>query len=209
MTALLSPSFFDPVLGFDRSIFEFVQENIWQSWLTPIMKVITTLGDSGIVWIAAALILLFFKKYRKAGCAMLAALAVMIVCNDFILKDLVFARPRPFNLDAWKDWFVYPNFVSMPDSMSFPSGHTSSSFAGALALTMITKKKRFAIPAFILALLIGFSRIYVFVHYPTDVIGGVVVGLIYGLAGALIINWLYPKLEKFVESKRAAKPKKS
>lgn len=174
------------------------------------MKVITLLGDEGIIWIVCAVALLFFKKYRKAGVAMLVALAVMLVCNNVVLK-YAFDRVRPFNLDLdwWKAWYSYPDMVTRPTSPSFPSGHTSSSFAGAMALTMIVKQKRFAVPAFILASLIAFSRIYVFVHYPTDVIGGLIVGIIYGIIGVVIAKRLYPIIEKRISAFKAKRTKKA
>ena len=210
--------FFDSFLPLDLSVFEWVQ-GIRNPILTVLMKVITTLGDEGILFIAIALVLLVTKKYRKIGFAMLASLGVMLICNNFVLKE-IFARERPFNLfetfpEKYAEWggeaakYIYPDMVKAPHSYSFPSGHTSSAFTFAMAITMVLKKKGIAIPAFIFAFLMGISRIYVGVHYPTDVIVGAVVGIIYAIIGYVIFAKLYdvvyPKIEKAIAEKKAKK----
>lgn len=189
---------FEPFLHFDLSVFEWVQ-TIQTPILSAILKVITTLGEGGIIFILLALILLFTKKYRKAGFAMIVALGVMVICNNLILKEIL-ARPRPFNLtfDWWNEVYKFPDIVSRPDSYSFPSGHTSSAFAAAIALVWYDKK--IGIPTTIFAFIMGFSRIYVEVHYCTDVIAGMLVGIIYAIIGILIAKWLYPYFEKIFEN---------
>lgn len=191
-------AFFDHFLNFDLKIFEWIQTINSNAFLTPVLKIITTLGEGGIIFILMGLILLVTKKYRKIGFAMLVALVVMVVCNDFILKEL-FARPRPFNLeyDWWNEIYKYPEIVSRPDSWSFPSGHTSSAFAAAVAVLWYNRK--IGIPTFIFAAIMGFSRIYVQVHYPSDVIAGAIVGIIYGMIGILVVKLVYPTFEKLLD----------
>ena len=210
---------FDSFLSFDLSVFEWVQ-SIQNSILTTIMVVITTLGDEGIIFIAAGLVLFFTKKYRKIGLAMLISLVVMLVLNNLVLKEML-ERVRPFyifNLDGlladkqafidagrlskfdvmvekiqaltekypemaaeWLAKYQYPNFVEKLTSFSFPSGHTSSAFAACAAILFLNKK--IGIPAIVFAAIMGFSRIYVEVHYCTDVLGGAIVGIIYAVIG--------------------------
>lgn len=191
-------AFFDSLLPFDLSVFEWVQ-SIQSNFLTAIMTTITTLGDEGIIFIALGIVLLCTKKYRKAGLTVLIALIVMMVLNNLILKDLI-ARPRPFNLDPeqyawWHEVYKYPYFnIHQPSSYSFPSGHTSSAFAAAIAVLWYDRK--IGIPTTIFAALMGFSRIYVEVHYCTDVIGGAIVGIIYALIAVLIAKYLFPVVDK-------------
>ncbi|MCL2507804.1 MAG: phosphatase PAP2 family protein [Oscillospiraceae bacterium] len=184
-------------LGFDRAVFEFIERIFFgggiERVLTPVLTFITHLGDSGAIWIALAVALLIFKKTRKYGLAVAFALIFMLLMNDLLLKNLI-ARPRPFDLEQWRDWFVYPEIISRPGSFAFPSGHTSSSFAAATAL-LATKKKRAYIPAFVLAALIGFSRIYLHVHYATDVIFGAAVGAALGVCGILLAGLIYKKVK--------------
>lgn len=188
---------FSVFLNFDKAIFQWV-ERIFDysisSVITPVLVFLTNLGDSGILWIVLGLVLLIFKKTRKAGITVLGALAVMMVCNNFVLKNL-FARTRPFNLEQWKDWFVYPELVKRPSSFSFPSGHSSSGFAAATGLCS-SKKARLIVPAFILAALIAFSRIYVHVHYPTDVIFGALFGILYGLIAIVLCKWILGLIDR-------------
>lgn len=200
---------FDQFLNFDLRIFEWVQTFNTNAVLTPILKVITTLGEGGIIFIIMALILMATKKYRKAGFAMIIALVVMVICNNLVLKE-IFARPRPFNLeyDWWNEIYKYPEIVSKPSSFSFPSGHTSSAFAAAVAVLWYNRK--IGIPTFIFAAIMGFSRIYVQVHYPTDVIAGAIVGIIYAFIGILIVKLIYPKFEILLDKViQKIKPKKA
>ena len=200
-------AFFDKFLGFDLAVFEWVQ-SIQSRLMTAIMVTITTLGDEGIIFIAMGIVFLFFKKYRKVGFAILIALVVMLLCNNIILKDLL-ARPRPFNLflidpEAYSAWggenakYFFPYLVHAPSSFSFPSGHTSSAFAAAFAILIYNRK--IGIPMTLFAALMGFSRIYVEVHYCTDVIAGAVVALVYALIAAGIVKLIYPVFEKILEA---------
>ena len=203
-------AFFDSLLGFDLAVFEWVQ-GIQNHLLTAIMTTIKTLGDEGIIFIVLGLVLLFTKKYRKAGVSILVALVVMLLLNNIVLKELI-ARPRPFNLDPetyawWHEVYKYPNFnIHQPSSYSFPSGHTSSAFAAAIAL--LCHDRKLGIPTTIFAAIMGFSRIYVEVHYCTDVIGGAIVGIIYALLGVLVAKLVYPYIEKAFNAVAAKLKKK-
>ena len=134
-----------------------------------IMPKITFLGNGGVIWIVAAIILLFFKKYRKGGIAMLIALSVGAIFGNLIVKPLV-ARPRPFH--GIEELQL---LIKSPTGFSFPSGHTLSSFSGAFVLNHINRK--FGYFAFPLAILIAFSRLYLYVHFPSDVLVGAILGI--------------------------------
>lgn len=191
---------FDSFLNFDLSVFQWIQ-SIQNEFLDALMVGITTLGNGGAVFIALGLALLFTKKYRKAGLAVLVALLVMLLCNDLFLKEF-FARPRPFNLLGtdpgkyafWGKGYIYPELIGKPTSFSFPSGHTASAFAAAIAL--LWHNRKLGIPTTIFAALMGFSRIYVEVHYCTDVIAGVVSGIICAFVAVLIVKYLFPVVDK-------------
>jgi len=179
------------LLNFDMKVFEFVERYVWHPVLDPVMAAITHLGDIGLIWILIAVALLLFKKTRRYGAAMGLALLLSLLVNDMIIKVLV-ARPRPFVEalpDGWGQRLRFPSIVPRPHDFSFPSGHTSSSFAAATVL-LLSVKKRFGISAFALAVLIGFLRIYLHVHYCTDVLAGVAVGIVLGLTA----KWLVDKI---------------
>lgn len=226
---------FNSFLGFDLSVFEWVQ-SIHSSFLTTLMVIITTLGDEGIIFIAMGIVLLLTKKYRKLGVATLAALVVMVICNNLVLKE-IFERVRPFyifDLDAlladkqafidkgrldkweimvekitalkemypemaekWTSVYSYPNFVEKLTSFSFPSGHTSSAFAAAIAVLWYNRK--FGIPLTVFAAIMGFTRIYVEVHYCSDVIAAAVVGVVYALIGVLIAKIVFPIVDNIFD----------
>ena len=132
--------FFDSLLSFDLGVFQWIQ-SIQNGFLDAVMVGITTLGNAGAIFIVLGFVLLFTKKYRKAGLAVLVALIVMLLCSDLFLKEF-FARPRSFNLfqsnpekyAVWGVEYVFPELVYKPSSFSFPSGHTASAFAAATAL---------------------------------------------------------------------------
>ena len=149
--------------------------------LDKVMVFVSALGNAGIFWIAVGLLLLITKRYRRGGAQMLVAMAVTFIIGNLILKNLV-ARERP----CWIDREVQLLMAS-PSDYSFPSGHSMNGFAGSVSLLCIDK--RIGIPAVILAAVIAFSRLYLFMHFPTDVFAGIVIGLVI----ALITNYVFWK----------------
>ena len=169
----------------------------------PIMYAITSLGNGGIFWIilALAMLLILPKKYKKVGLSMGIALILSLIFCNGIMKNL-WERPRVFWVEGQN--FVIGNqfenlygiFGSIHD-YSFPSGHSSASFAAATAIFMWRKKEGTA--ALILAALIAISRLYLTVHYPTDVLVGTVTGIIYGIAAYFIVKMLikrFPAMDR-------------
>ena len=218
--------FFDNVftsdffINIDTTIYQFI-EGFTTPALTGVMTTITHLGDTpGIVWFVLGIILLIPKKTRKLGILMFAGLAFSSLINNVMLKELL-ARPRPFIFaekfpEFWeKVGYEYPGcLIDLSEkqlagkSFSFPSGHTSTSIGAAFALLLGCRKKQLliGIPAFILSLAIGFSRIYVHIHYPTDVIGGAIVGIvaavaIYFVFDLLVFKKAIPALERKINKK--------
>ena len=152
----------------DESIQFFIQSHFHVPFLDTLFIFITKLGDSGLIWIALGLALVCFRKTRKCGVAVLLALLTeWAICNG-ILKNMI-ARPRPYTL--YPD---IPLYVPRLHSYSFPSGHAASSFVAAVALFQFYKKS--GITAITLATLIAFSRVYLFMHWPTDVLAGALLG---------------------------------
>ncbi len=184
---------FQQLLNLDGQFLLFLQNHVRNEYLTPVMKLITQLGDAGIFWIALTLVLLFFRKTRKAGYYSAVALICMLVVNNMILKTLV-DRTRPY--DAVNG--LIPLVPRLFDS-SFPSGHSAASFAAATALYRKTPK-RYGVPCLVLAALIAFSRLYVGVHYPTDVLAGTLVGITLGYMAIPLGDRM---LERMRERRRA------
>ena len=160
--------------GFDGAIMAWVQTHCHNAFTDWIFPVLTYLGEAGAAWIVLALVLLFRKKTRYAGLLALCAMAAGFLLGEVLLKNTV-CRERPFAL--------FPDYtallISPPSGFSFPSGHTCASFAAATVLCRQFRK--WGVPALILASLIGFSRIFLFVHFPTDVLAGMVLGIACGL----------------------------
>ena len=166
----------------ELGILDFIQTHIKCDFLDWFFPTITKLADSGIFWILLAVIFLFFKKTRKTGLMMGAALVFGLVIGNLTLKPLG-SRARP--------WVVMENFttlVTSSDLNSFPSGHTCAAFAFGVALCAVLPQKWAKAAALIAAALMGFSRLYVGVHFPSDVIVGALVGALCGLAGAWIVT---------------------
>lgn len=196
------------IVNIDVAVYQFV-DSIMNPVLNVIMTFITHLGDTpGIIWFILGICLLIPRKTRKLGILVFAGLAFASIINNLCLKEII-ERPRPYNLDpeVWKNAgyeYVWPNLIKKSDSWSFPSGHTSTSIGAGFALLLACRKKELGIgiPAFIISLLIGFSRIYVHVHYPTDVIAGALVGLVAGLIMYLVFDKLvFPKVVPAIENK--------
>lgn len=161
------------ITGIDHSILLWIQEVIRTPVLTAFFRTYTHMGDKGLLWICLTIVLLFPKKTRKTGFLCAGSLIGSLLINNEILKKLV-ARTRPF--DAFSD--LVP-LVGRPGGDSFPSGHTGAAFAFCWVIFR-TQPKKFGIPALILAGLMGLSRLYVGVHYPTDVIAGMITGILIG-----------------------------
>lgn len=162
------------ITEFDFKILDLIHDKLSCGFLDLIMPKITFLGNAGLIWIIAAVIMLAVKKYRRNGGELAVSLIGCVVIGNLLLKNLV-ARSRP----CWINDTVNM-LIAVPTDYSFPSGHTMSSFAAA-AVIMHTDK-RLGIAAYILASLIAFSRLYLYVHFPTDIIAGAVIGTAIGLA---------------------------
>lgn len=167
------------ILSADGRILLFIQEFLRFEWLNPVMLFITSLADGGILWILLAVLLLCFKKYRKTGSTMAVAMLIGYVITNLLLKNLVM-RVRPYDAIAAIEPLVRAS------DWSFPSGHSTCSIAAGYAMYRGTPRY-FGIPAIVIAVLICLSRLYVGVHYPTDVICGALVGLFAAMC-ALRIN---------------------
>lgn len=167
-------------MGIEIQILDFLQ-TIRTSALDEIMCFITRLGNAGKIWILLALILLINKKTRKTGVIMAVAFVTeALLCNG-ILKNLV-ARTRPYDLNT-----AIEIIISKPKDYSFPSGHTGISFAAVAALYFAGEKNLWKI-ALVLASLIAFSRMYLYVHFPTDILGGILVAILSGYIAKQIVD---------------------
>ncbi len=177
-------------LSFDLPILEWIRTTLWCDALDVAMPIITMFGDAGIFWIACSVILFFIPKTRRTGLGMIIALVLgLIVCN-ITLKPLV-ARIRPYDLQAQLGVTINLLNGTMHD-FSFPSGHTIASFEACTVLLLNNKK--LGIPATILAILIAFSRLYLYVHYPTDVICSVFLGILFAFIGNALAGLIAPKI---------------
>lgn len=163
------------VTNADQNILFWIQGHVVSNALTPYMVSLSQMGNLGGVWIALGIALLMVKKYRQAGIAVLLALVISLVLGNGILKPLV-ARLRPCVTYFWM-----PMSITVPAATdySFPSGHTFGSFAAAAAI--YCQSKRLGTAALALAAGIGFSRLYLFVHYPSDIMAGVLLGTVSGI----------------------------
>ena len=177
-------------VSFDLPILDWIQANLQSGFMDFIMPIITLFGDAGIFWMVWAAILVFIPKTRKIGLGMAFAMAMgLLVCN-VTLKPLVGRmRPYDFQIDelgkTWEDILLAGKLlVETPHDYSFPSGHTIASFEACTVLML--GDKRMGIPATILAILIAFSRLYLYVHYPTDVIFSVFAGILFAVLGNMI-----------------------
>lgn len=178
---------------FDLPILDWIAEHLHCGFLDTVMPVITALGNGGIFWIALAVVLIITPTYRKAGLSMgLALLIGLLVCN-LTLKPLV-ARIRPYDYQLAHFGKNISLLIAAPHDFSFPSGHTIASFEGAVALLLHHRK--LGIPATVLAVLIAFSRLYLYVHYPTDVLTSVVLGIGFALLGSFLVSRGYKLWEK-------------
>lgn len=176
-------------------------QSIRNPFLDVIMPIITYLGSGGIIWSVTAIIMLCFKKSRKSGIIIIISLLLGLFLSTIGLKNIV-GRERPYNADGAL-LAVENLLIGIPSGRySFPSGHSISSFSAATVIAMYNKK--LGIPAIILASLICFTRLYLYVHFPTDVI----VGAVFGILIAFLSDFTFYKIqEKINERKLSNNPK--
>ena len=175
---------------FDLPVLDWIQANLQSGFMDMLMPIITLFGDAGIFWIACSVILLLIPKYRKTGLSMGVALLLGVLVCNVTMKPL-FHRIRPYDYQEQYLKNVIPLLVERQHDFSFPSGHTIASFEACTALML--RNKRLGIPATLLAILIAFSRLYLYVHYPTDVITSVFLGIGFGFLGSWIVDLLWDK----------------
>ena len=172
-------------MNIDFMILDFIQKHMRCEMLDAVMPVITALGNGGIIWIAMTAILLCFPKTRRLGAGMAVSLALEAVLCNVILKPLA-ARTRPFDIRT-----EIVLLIARPHDYSFPSGHTLAAFTAASVIFCVNRRAGAA--AFLFAALMGFSRLYLFVHYTTDILAGAALGCLVGFLTVFIFyktgNW--------------------
>lgn len=180
----------------DQTVMTFIQTHCHNAVTDAVFPFITYLGEGGAVWILFALGLVVFGKrsgWHSVGWTMLLAMLAGLLIGELALKNIV-CRPRPFQAEGSLLLLISP-----PSGYSFPSGHSCSSFAAAVVI--FRRDKRFGAGALALAGLIAFSRVFLFVHYPTDVLAGALLGVLCGLGASL----LYPKAATVLAGRRSQK----
>ena len=168
----------DAIQSFDFSVLNFIQDTFRCGFLNAVTVFLSYLTTSGIIWIVIGVVMVLFRKTRAAGVLLLAALAFSFLTGDVLLKHLV-NRPRPFTVNT-----DIALLIKQPSGASFPSTH--SALAAAVTTVLLAKKRAFGYAALALTVIIAFSRLYLYVHYPSDVFCGLVLGVLCGLCVLLI-----------------------
>ena len=172
----------EAIQNLDQSVLLWIQETVRLDWLSPLVELYTTLGNGGILWIALSLALLCWKPTRKVGAVSLLALAIGFLCTNVVVKPLI-QRPRPYTVVEG----LIPLLTS-GDPNSFPSGHTCAAFAAGLAWAGACSARWARIAAVVSAVCMGLSRLYVGVHYPSDVLAGAVIGSLAALCALVLLR---------------------
>ena len=171
---------------FERLVLDWIQMNLRCELLDAFFPVFTALCDHGMLWIALTVLMLIGKKTRRDGGCLGAGSLLNFVVTNVTLKPLI-GRIRPFMVNT-----AVELLVEMPLDASFPSGHTACSFAAAAALKAAGSP--LWKPALVIAILMGLSRLYLYVHWPTDILGGIVVGWVCGYLGAKLVMFIHKKI---------------
>lgn len=179
----------DKLLELDGNILLWIQDNLRNGILTKIMVFLSRIADYGILWILIGFVLLCMKNTRRTGAAVALSMLTNLLVLNLVLKNLV-DRIRPYEvIDG------LTRLVPAEKSFSFPSGHAGHAFAAAVVMYAMLPKK-YGIPALVLAGLVAFSRLYVGVHYPTDVLAGALVGTLIALLAVVVVKSISAKLEE-------------
>ena len=181
---------FTAIHEWDVRVIHYIQENLRTPWLDSFMATFTYFAHAGVFWLALAIILIIFKKYRRGGVALLLSQIIVIIGNEAILKN-IFRRPRPVDLNPYIEMLVTRR-ANMGYSM--PSGHASLSFAAAFVITCINWK--WGIAAYVFAAIIAFSRVYLYMHFVTDVTVALFTGTFFAFATIKLVDWIYAKRDE-------------
>ena len=181
----------------DQAILTFYH-NLHEAAGTPLdmfVQFFTKLGDGGIFLILVALFLMLFKKSRKVGIGMLGGIIIGALFTNIAIKNIV-ARPRPYNYQqVYRDWFQSIWHCSLESEFSFPSGHTTAAMASMTPVFLFCNKKK-SWAAFLFVIALGATRNYIMVHFPSDILGGILIGMIAGILSFLIVNAVYDRVCK-------------
>ncbi len=182
----------DFIYTVDYAVLNFIQNHLANPVLDFFFKLYTHLGDGGICMILLALICLCFKKTRKMGCVIAISLMIGTVFTNFLIKPLV-GRIRPYDNIDWSPLKSAADLlIKAPTDPSFPSGHTTACVETAFAIFFCNKK--WGTVALVAAALVAFSRMYLYVHYFTDILGGIVIGTCAAIAAYFIVKAIWPKI---------------
>lgn len=181
--------------GYDRAVLSFAHKlsELAGSFLTPLNRIISFLGEKGLLFLLLALILLLFPRWRRTGVCVILSIACGALISNLLLKPFI-ARPRPFEtVELFRQWW---QAVGSPAEagFSFPSGHVTAAAAGAASLCL-TRGRRWTLPAVVWVLLMMFSRNYLMVHYPSDVLFAALIGVFSAFIAALLTKLLFRFLE--------------
>lgn len=179
-------------MSIDMSILKFISEHMQNPFLDMLMPLVSDLGYGGAIWVIFTILLLISKKHRRTGVVLLLSILLGYIFCELVLKN-IFQRPRPFMAAPYLQLIV-----DKPGSFSFPSGHTTIAFAFLGGILKTVKDLKVILPVAVLAFAITFSRMYLLVHYPTDILGGAVLGLVCSYMAYKIyiiqeIKWLKEK----------------
>lgn len=177
----------DAITSFDFSILNFIQEHFRCDFLDGVFGFFGAVGNMGLIWIVLSIVMLFFKKTRTVGIIALLSMGLGYLLGDIVIKPIV-QRPRPFTFDSELNLFRNADLISKkPSGFSFPSGHSAA--AWAFATTLLVKKRTLGLIAVVPAVLMVLSRLYLYVHFPTDVLCGALLGA----ASAFVMMLIFKK----------------
>ncbi len=169
-------------------------QNMHSAPLDVIMKIFTYLGEAGILWIAISLVLAIVPKTRKCGFTMMFAMAVTFILGNLVFKNLI-ARGRP----CWINESV-EMLIKRPHDFSFPSGHTMNGITASLCIFFYYHKA--GIGAIVVACIIAFSRMYLFVHWPTDILAGILLGAVDAVISYFVIGKIYESVVSSIQKRK-------
>lgn len=182
-------------------------QNVGASRSRPLFEAVSFVGEKGACFFALAFVLMVFKRTRRAGTVMFVAICLGALATNIVLKDLV-ARPRPFESSAlFLDWWRFAG-AAPEDGFSFPSGHMTAASAAMAALMLAYRNWKTVLGGSLVMLVMGAARCYLVVHYPTDVLAGLLVGALAAVAAQLLVSFAFRRYgeRRFARPRHACAP---